>query len=66
MKPLTVIFTFLIYGYFVSGYATSCKEFKKLTTIRKDGDYQLKLGDQLVKVSVDFAPSGQVCFRALF
>ncbi|XP_059166444.1 A disintegrin and metalloproteinase with thrombospondin motifs 9-like [Physella acuta] len=31
-------------------YATSCREFKKLTTIRKDGDYQLKIGDQLIKI----------------
>ncbi|CAL1547733.1 unnamed protein product [Lymnaea stagnalis] len=31
-------------------YATSCKEFKTLTTIRKDADYQLKVGNQLVKI----------------
>ncbi|BFZ08740.1 hypothetical protein BsWGS_11778 [Bradybaena similaris] len=31
-------------------YATSCKEFKHLTTIRRDGDYHLKVANQLVKI----------------
>ncbi|XP_012936105.1 A disintegrin and metalloproteinase with thrombospondin motifs 9 [Aplysia californica] len=31
-------------------YAKSCQEFKEMTTIRRDGDYQLKVGNQLVKI----------------
>ncbi|KAH9492125.1 A disintegrin and metalloproteinase with thrombospondin motifs 9 [Bulinus truncatus] len=31
-------------------YATSCKELKQLTTIRKDGDYQIKIGSHLVRI----------------
>lgn len=34
-----------------AGYARSCKELKEMTTIRKDGDYQLQVGTRLVSVS---------------